>query len=133
MRCAGDSTQFCGAGNRLELYYSNATTGGGEPSQPAEVGGYAWFGCWAETGDGAARALPGRSYADDRVTLDACAGFCEGSAFFGAEYGRECYCGEALNGDSTERPAGECGMVCAGDRGQFCGAGDRLSVYRLPV
>ena len=110
-----------------------AGRGGSSSSQPPTVGGYAWFGCWEETGGGAARALAGRSYADDGMTLDTCAGFCEGSAFFGGEYGRECYCGEALSGDSEERGPSECGMVCAGNRRQFCGAGNRLSVYRLSV
>ena len=102
-------------------------------SQPDAVGNYNWYGCRTEATNG--RALRLFDFADDEMTLESCRAFCDdkGTIFFGTEYGRECYCGEALNGDSTERPAGECGMVCAGDRGQFCGAGDRLSVYRLPV
>lgn len=127
--CAGDRFEYCGGPERLELYYTNATGGA---SQPPAVGGYAWFGCRSEAGAGAgARTLAAKSYAGDEMTLDACAGFCEGFGFFGAEYGRECYCGDALSESSEEKNATECDMVCAGDKKQLCGAGDRLSVYKL--
>lgn len=133
MPCAGDRQEYCGASDRLELYYSNTTSG---PSQPPTVaGGYAWFGCWSEAAAaaGAARTLAAKSFADNALTLDSCAAFCEGFVFFGAEYGRECYCGNVLSGDAEEKGADECGMVCAGDKKQFCGAGNRLSIYELSI
>ncbi|RYP50690.1 hypothetical protein DL768_003834 [Monosporascus sp. mg162] len=126
MVCAGDRYEYCGAGHRLELYYSNTTNG---PSHPPVVGNYSWSGCHSEPSG--VRALRGKSYADDDMTLDSCASFCDGFALFGTEYGRECYCGDVLSEGSEQRAAGECRMVCAGNNKQFCGAGDRLSLYGI--
>ncbi|RYP59435.1 hypothetical protein DL769_008523 [Monosporascus sp. CRB-8-3] len=127
MACAGDKYEYCGGGHRLELYYSNTTNG---PSHPPVVGNYSWSGCHSEPAG--VRALTGKSYADDDMTLDLCASFCDGFALFGAEYGRECYCGDMLSEGSEGKGAGECRMVCAGNNKQLCGAGDRLSLYGIP-
>ncbi|RYP29171.1 hypothetical protein DL767_006864 [Monosporascus sp. MG133] len=126
MVCAGDRYEYCGAGHRLELYYTNTTNG---PSHPPVVGNYSWSGCHSEPAG--VRALAGKSYADDDMTLDSCASFCDGFALFGTEYGRECYCGDVLSEGSEERDAGECRTVCAGNNKQLCGAGDRLSLYEI--
>ncbi|RDA88634.1 hypothetical protein CP532_5835 [Ophiocordyceps camponoti-leonardi (nom. inval.)] len=50
------------------------------PSAKTAVGRYRFQGCWTEATNG--RALTGKSY-------------------FGAEYGRECYCGDGLRGGSV--------------------------------
>ncbi|RYP09040.1 hypothetical protein DL764_001536 [Monosporascus ibericus] len=126
MVCAGDRYEYCGGGHRLELYYSNTTNG---PSHPPVVGNYSWSGCYSEPAG--VRALAGKSYADDDMTLDSCASFCDGFALFGTEYGRECYCSDVLSEGSEEKDAGECRMVCAGNNKQLCGAGDRLSLYGI--
>ncbi|GAP84127.1 putative WSC domain-containing protein [Rosellinia necatrix] len=124
--CAGDPSEYCGAGNRLNLYYSNTTAG---PSQPLVVGNYSWFGC--QTEGAGVRALAAKSLVDAEMTLDACAAFCEGSVYFGAEYGVECYCGDEFGEGSVAAPTGQCNVACGGDATQLCGAGDRLSVYEL--
>ncbi|RYP77038.1 hypothetical protein DL771_001328 [Monosporascus sp. 5C6A] len=126
MVCAGDKYEYCGAGHRLELYYTNTTNG---PSHPPVVGNYSWSGCHSEPAG--VRALAGKRYADDDMTLDSCASFCDGFALFGTEYGRECYCGDVLSEGSEEKDAGECRMVCAGNNKQLCGAGNRLSLYGI--
>lgn len=100
MLCAGDSTEYCGAGNRLELYskIGSGPTGTGTSSaaQPtatlgrlASVGDYVFVGCQTEATQGG-RALEGKFWADDGMTLEGCAEQCEGWEYFGAEYGREC-------------------------------------------
>lgn len=71
----------------------------------------------------------GKSTAGDDMTLEKCAETCSGFKYFGAEYGRECYCGNEFGAGSEEADAADCGMACAGDAKEFCGAGDRLSVY----
>ncbi|KAI0911180.1 heme peroxidase [Ustulina deusta] len=124
--CAGDPSEYCGAGNRLNLYYSNTTAG---PSQPLVVGNYSWYGCQTEGTD--VRALPGQALVNGNMTLGACATFCEGFTYFGTEYGAECYCGDEFGEGSVVAPSGECSMACNGDATQLCGAGNRLSVYEL--
>ncbi|KAL2257207.1 hypothetical protein VTK26DRAFT_513 [Humicola hyalothermophila] len=80
--------------------------------------------------------LPDRGYgraggfASDELTLEACAAFCAGHDLFGAEYGRECYCGDGpFAAGAVGVGQAECSMPCAGDAAQVCGAGNRLSVY----
>jgi hypothetical protein len=127
MPCTGNAYQYCGAGDRLELYYSSTTDG---PSQPATIGvdqKWKWDGCRTEAKD--ARALTGKATSGDDMSLDSCAETCDGFNYFGAEYGRECYCGDEFNEESEETDSAECSMTCGGDAKEFCGAGDRLSVY----
>lgn len=147
MPCSGNPAQYCGGPNRLELYENDAaaaaTTTTPEPpaptpTQPATVsatgeGGAEWefHGCVTEaTG---VRALSAATLASDELTLEACADFCGAYQFFGAEYGRECYCGNELAESAAEVSAEECSMACAGDGTALCGNGNRLSVYSKVV
>jgi hypothetical protein len=124
--CSGDASEYCGASNRMDLYYSNTTVG---PSQPVTVSNYSWFGCRTEaTG---VRALSSKTLVDDDMTLEVCATFCEGYTYFGTEYGAECYCGDEFGAGSVVAPTGDCRMACNGNTQQLCGAGNRLSVYEL--
>jgi hypothetical protein len=95
MLCAGDPSEFCGAGNRLELYSTTATrTRSATPTPTATlavkptVGDYVFVGCQTEATS--QRALSEKTYADDSMTLESCAAFCAGFTYFGTEYGREC-------------------------------------------
>jgi hypothetical protein len=127
MTCSGNPYQYCGAGNRLELYVTQSNATG--PSQPPTVGAYSFEGCKSE--GASSRALTGPSTTSDTMTNAACATFCSGYSFFGTEYGRECYCGNTLSTESFPVPATECNMLCSGANAEYCGAGNRLSVYRL--
>ncbi|KAL6354487.1 hypothetical protein LRP88_11824 [Fusarium phalaenopsidis] len=72
-----------------------------------------------------------KAYAKDDMTLDNCASFCDGFGYFGAEYGRECYCGNFLNSGSVKADnQKDCSFTCPGDKTQYCGAGNRLQLYR---
>ncbi|KAH7376045.1 WSC domain-containing protein [Plectosphaerella cucumerina] len=156
MLCNGNSTEYCGGPDRLNVYNfegqfeppsttstvpeptdpdasasgtAPATPTPTGPSQPDTVGPYTWYGCRTE-GTGI-RALNGRTTAADTMTLETCQTFCAGFTYFGTEYGRECYCGNSFGTGSTSAPASDCNMRCAGNAGQYCGAGNRLSVYSL--
>lgn len=128
MTCSGDEFEYCGASSRLELYMNDEIVGGA-PEQPAAVGNYSLVGCQTE-GNGT-RALPASSTASDTMDNTACATFCAGYEYFGTEYGRECYCGNELAASSLEAPATECHMLCAGNSKEYCGASNRLSVYKI--
>ena len=127
MSCTGNPSQYCGGPNRVELYEQDGITVPSAPSQPTTVGTWSFYKCMTEaTG---VRALGADSFAADTLTLEECAEFCAGYQYFGAEYARECYCGNGFGEGAVEAPAAECGMSCAGDASKLCGAGNRLSVY----
>ncbi|KAI0378836.1 putative glyoxal oxidase [Hypomontagnella monticulosa] len=99
------------------------------PSQPLTINNYNWYGCQTEATN--IRALSLYTYADDAMTLGSCQAFCDGkgTSYFGVEYARECYCGNKFETGSKAAPASDCNMLCAGDQFEYCGAGNRLSVY----
>ncbi len=75
------------------------------------------------------RALSQATFASDTMTLEACQTFCSAYTYFGVEYSHECYCGNSLNAGSVAAPATDCSMTCMGASSEYCGAGNRLSVY----
>ncbi|KAH0421357.1 WSC domain-containing protein [Colletotrichum camelliae] len=110
MPCNGNSSEYCGGPNRLNMYQFNsslpaptgasttaASTGTGTAtatsaaatptSANSRIGDWLFQGCYTE-GNGV-RALPARMYANDTMTLQTCGGFCGGLKYFGVEYGRE--------------------------------------------
>ncbi|ODA84052.1 hypothetical protein RJ55_02570 [Drechmeria coniospora] len=93
----------------------------------ATVGGYKMVSCWTEGSN--ARALNGIFFANDTMTLEKCMAHCSGYVYWGTEYGRECYCGNALDKSSAAAPLTECSMACGGDASQYCGAGNRIELY----
>ncbi|KAK1994677.1 WSC domain-containing protein [Colletotrichum falcatum] len=99
------------------------------PSQPPTVGNWKWYGCQTEATN--ARALSSKTFAADDMTLESCAAFCDSFTYFGVEYSRECYCGNSFSAGSVPAPASDCSMKCAGNQLEFCGEGNRLSVYTI--
>ncbi len=91
------------------------------------MGTYNWYGCQTETKG--VRALSAATFASDTMTLEACQAFCSAYKYFGVEYARECYCGDTFTTGSVAAPATDCSMTCPGAPFEYCGAGDRLSVY----
>ncbi|KAJ0381600.1 hypothetical protein COL26b_000278 [Colletotrichum chrysophilum] len=128
MTCTGNQYEYCGAGNRLTLYTNNNDKVTG-PSQPATAGVYSFLGCRTEPAQGG-RALSAKATASDKMTNEVCASFCDGFAYFGTEYSGECYCGSALPDTSIVAPISECNMLCSGSSTEYCGSGNRLSVYK---
>ncbi|EKD12599.1 copper radical oxidase [Drepanopeziza brunnea f. sp. 'multigermtubi' MB_m1] len=91
------------------------------------VTGWTYYGCQTEGTN--VRALAAKSTAYDTMTLESCASDCAGYTYFGTEYGRECYCGNAFGTGSAIAPAADCSFSCRGNSAEKCGAGNRLSVY----
>lgn len=106
-----------------------------EPAQPtikSRVGEWVFEACWDELADG--RVLSARTEATDDMTLEKCANFCSGMAYFGVEYGRECYCDDSLREGSTKADdPGTCSLTCAGDESTYCGGSMRLQLYKHDV
>lgn len=97
------------------------------PSIVPSVGLYNYAGCYTEGTN--VRALSGALYANDSLTIQMCAQACSAYTYFGAEYGRECWCGNSFGAGSTLVSDKDCTKVCGGDSTQYCGNGNRLNVY----
>ncbi|KAH8846243.1 hypothetical protein MCOR01_003446 [Pyricularia oryzae] len=109
---------------------STSATAGASPAPKPRVGSYAWHGCWTEN-QNAERAINEKTYYSDLMTLEDCASQCAGFTYFGVEYGRECYCSNAIKGESKIDTPGACDFICKGDTSTFCGGSNRISVYKL--
>ncbi|KAG9236578.1 heme peroxidase [Amylocarpus encephaloides] len=162
--CPGSQVEYCGAGNRLELYQLTSSTSSTSlssssssstvsststsqsttsttaesstsptvaptPSIVPSVGSYHYAGCYTEPSG--VRALSSAFYPTDAQTIELCIAACGQTPYMyaGAEYGRECWCANAFSAGSNLVGDGDCSMVCAGNQLQYCGAGNRLSVY----
>jgi iron transport multicopper oxidase len=58
------------------------------PTNLATIGSYSYVGCYTEATTG--RALTGKAYANDNMTIEICYAQCAGYTWFGLEYHREC-------------------------------------------
>jgi iron transport multicopper oxidase len=115
--CIGDTTQACGGqGTYISIYYDRtkytpdagaiplSSTATGPVTTPTgiatgpllllhlpqlpSVGAYTYVGCYSEATTG--RALTGKAYANDSMTIEICAVTCSGYTWWGVEYAREC-------------------------------------------
>ncbi|KAI9745488.1 MAG: hypothetical protein M1818_001022 [Claussenomyces sp. TS43310] len=120
------STILLPASSTTSSSASAATTLGHVPA----VGNYSWIGCYTEATD--ARALSNAAKVNyTSMTVEICAEFCTPLfSMFGLEYGGECYCGDLLQQGSVPASTTDCNMACDGNQYEYCGAGNRLDVYR---
>ena len=103
------------------------------PVAAPTVGVYTYQGCFLESASqGLSRALALASFPSDEQTALLCATNCAAYSYFGLQYSRECWCGNELNPAAVSVPETDCSMPCAADKGQLCGGGNRLNVYRKP-
>ncbi|KAL0934763.1 uncharacterized protein CTRU02_209354 [Colletotrichum truncatum] len=123
MSCGGNNSQKCGAANRISVFASLSAAG--PATNSLSVAGFQYGSCWTDKVDD--RSLKAVDYRTDDMTAEKCAERCQGYAYFGLEYSRECYCGDQLGGQTA--PEKECGMLCMGSANQWCGGPDRLNVY----
>ncbi|KAK0372178.1 hypothetical protein CLIM01_10465 [Colletotrichum limetticola] len=128
MKCGGDGTEICGDANRISVYALPQTSTIPVVKNLATVGGFYYSSCWVDNVDGR-RSLSAKDYRADDMTAEKCASFCQGYSYFGLEYSRECYCGNTVGGSMASEK--DCGHVCVGDSSQWCGGGDRLSLYSI--
>jgi len=137
--CTGDPTQVCGGvGGYAGIWYD--TTGYFPqnnslapnflpPSNKASVNGYTYAGCIADATN--SRALSTGKGASSTRTVEDCSVLCTGYAYFGVEYGTECYCGNSIGSSGVTMPASGCNMACGGNPLELCGGSSRLSLYAL--
>ncbi|TVY75584.1 WSC domain-containing protein [Lachnellula suecica] len=105
---------------------SSTSTSG--PASVLKIGDYSYIGCYTEPMNG--RALSGKIYANDSMTVETCYSICAGFTWFGVEYKRECYCGNTLAGGSVLTSEVLCQLTCGGNPLEYCGGSSRLSMYK---
>lgn len=132
MPCAGaPTTEICGGSARLSVYNNTLYS---PPQHKAVIPpGYAFQGCYTDVGP---RTLSGFGFSSASMTQELCVATCrdKGFRFAGAEYAEQCFCGSEVLVSADGRGGvkvaeGECAMRCRGDAGEWCGAGNRLSVW----
>ncbi|XTI86032.1 WSC-domain-containing protein [Cenococcum geophilum] len=97
------------------------------PTVPSGIGSYVSLGCYSEKPGGRALSTP---YYNDSMTLELCAAqaAAAGWIYWGAEYGRECWMGNALDG-ALPTSQSNCNMKCPGNSLEWCGNGNYLQLY----
>lgn len=132
MPCYGNSSQICGGPNALSMFQNTKYI---EVTNKAAILGGAWSyqGCYTDSPS--SRSMQGYSFANSTgMSVEMCAQTCaqKGFSWMGTEYASECYCGwnGPVNGAAKVADT-DCAMRCAGDTSEWCGAGNRLTVYKL--
>ncbi|KAJ7287144.1 WSC domain-containing protein [Mycena rebaudengoi] len=124
--CAGDATEFCGAGNRLNLIWDGSAL----PTITLAVDTWQYTGCFSDSIN--PRTLPHNiATADGKVTVESCTTACNANGFAvaGVEFGTECWCSNSL--PTAPALADEkCRMACVANTTEFCGGSGALMVYQ---
>ncbi|KIJ67360.1 copper radical oxidase [Hydnomerulius pinastri MD-312] len=128
MPCTGNSSEYCGAGNRLNVFYSGALPPAGPITVP-NVGNWTSLGCYNDSS--ASRALAHGTGVTGSVSVETCTAACYSAGYplAGMEYSAECYCGLTIDNGSGPTPLTNCDMTCAGNSSEFCGGPNVLNVY----
>lgn len=151
--CAGDATESCGGGWRMEVF--EMASAGGASSRPVnsntasrtasatvsaptsihtdttDMSEWYQLGCAIDEGG---RVLTDHYVSRNDMTIDLCLDICEDAGFkyAGVEYGQECMCGKTLRSDvAYTSNEWECSTPCAGDATESCGGGWRMVLHEL--
>lgn len=96
------------------------------------VGGFVYDTCAVDpSGNGGS----GRALTDDatsstnNMTVEICAAYCSNYAYFGVEYGAECYCGNTIATGTTQDSTNGCNMACNANSTELCGGSWHLNLY----
>jgi hypothetical protein len=136
--CQGNAKEICGGSSRLTIYSlvgasSIHMSGNHTVLSPAKpeiiqtVGEYNYTGCYADSIHN--RTLQDQYIPAHDMSVEYCKGNCTGYAYFGVEYGTECFCGNRLALGIVAVDEERCGNGCAGNETQVCGGQEALTVY----
>ena len=135
---------FYGTNTRAyDFGYPRAQTGDDPFPDPAQVGisgmtitgnwnGWTYQGCWTNQAPKTPLALPTLLYDNTGNSIEGCTSGCQGAGFAiaGLQNSTQCYCGNALNGQSAVTVVDStCRLPCPGNGAEICGGNMRLSVF----
>ncbi|KAF3484451.1 uncharacterized protein GIQ15_03775 [Arthroderma uncinatum] len=121
--CGGDSSETCGASYRISIYKDTTWI----PTINPKIPGYEYSGCYNDSAS--SRTLSDSFVYNEKMTVELCAAFCNGTNYFGTEYFSECYCGASLSPGSTKQTEDGCSFFCSGNSTQYCGGSNRINIY----
>lgn len=127
--CGGNSTEICGGGGLLSLFYSSDPTKyNGPPKIVDGNANYTYYGCVGEPQNG--RALS-TSTANSGMTIPQCLSWAasKGYKYAGVEYSAECWGGNTLSSGATNKTNATCSMFCGGNQRTYCGGPSLLTLY----
>jgi WSC domain len=146
MLCNGNSSEYCGGPNRLDVYSlgaasstsstktsSTSTTATSVTTSSAATAlpsGWTYKGCYIDGANG--RIINDQLPDSATLTVESCVASCVGLGYTvaGMEYSQQCFCGNYTVNGATLAPADtDCSMPCSGNSKEFCGAGNRMSIY----
>ncbi|KAJ3951470.1 hypothetical protein N0V92_012112 [Colletotrichum tropicale] len=128
--CTGDSTEPCGAGDRLSVFTTTAAAAG--PGVNPGPAGWASLGCYNDNIPGRILAYrTGVAAGDSLMSVLQCTTACKAAAFSyaGVEYSSECYCDNQILSTAASGQTG-CNMLCSGNSTEYCGGGNFINVYK---
>ncbi|KDR68895.1 hypothetical protein GALMADRAFT_77936, partial [Galerina marginata CBS 339.88] len=132
MPCGGDNTLTCGGASLISVF-QNTVSEAPVPANKANVGEWAFEGCFTDVVGSNPRTLLERFTISGGVTIESCTTQCAAAGFniSGLEFGQECWCGNvfALPVTNIAAPLSDCSRACEADTTELCGAANRLSVY----
>lgn len=148
MVCNGNSSEYCGGPNRLDMYHfgsgtlpPSSTTSSPVSSRSAAPSGlpsgWNYAGCYSEGPQG--RAIAANQQADNQqLTIESCIAACSAAGYTvaGMEYSAQCFCDNYIsNGGALASADSQCAMTCSGNTNEICGGPGLLSVYstKIPV
>lgn len=128
--CVGNSSEICGATNRLSVWNATSTI---PPTTVKAVGGYAYNGCYVAptTGD----VLNGTHFTNTTsLTVESCIGYCitQSLSYAVIKGFSDCYCGNTLsNSTTTASSNSSCNVVTSGNLREFGGGKGFVGVWKL--
>lgn len=143
MACKGDSTQTCGAGNRLSVvenlnWQPSITVPRTYYAKDPYAADWIFQDCYEDSTAARALATPvplGLFGGSGNATVENCLNACQGRSYTwcGLEYYSECWGGSSrpttAMGTSPDPLAAGCNYPCNGNRSEACGGANKLQVY----
>ncbi|KAJ7720043.1 galactose oxidase [Mycena metata] len=135
MACGGNSSQACGAGDRLSIYSTtqNITVLPVPVAQNTSLPGFwEYQGCLEEANN--VDIFPWEIQLETNNSATTCLSQCAafGYAAAGMEFGDRCYCGDlsdVVKSGFGLQPESDCNIPCTGDPIHLCGGVARLQYY----
>ncbi|KAK7458254.1 WSC domain-containing protein [Colletotrichum acutatum] len=127
MLCSGNSSEYCGGPNRINVYQASA-----KPKTPSVLpSGWTDKGCLKDNVLGRALTVNVDVVGGTQnMSVGGCVSACTAAGYpiAGVEYSQECWCDSQIINGGVAASDG-CDMPCKGNTAEFCGGSNRLNIY----